>query len=119
MSDKPGSEWKDWEDLPPEMEDEMVERIARFVVRKNLGLMAQMALESGGSLTTMFATLGMATLGPFLEFFGADTYTALLRRRENVDRLMRRIDELEEDKRKKEKERKDALRKPDKPRAQQ
>ena len=61
--------------------------------------MAEISLDTGGSITTLFATLGMAIFGPFLEFLGADTYTALLRKKGNPKRLLKRIEELEERKR--------------------
>ena len=51
-------------------------------------------------------TLGMGLFGPFLEFFGADTYTAFFRKEGNAKRLLERVEELE-DKRLIEKDRKD------------
>jgi len=89
--------WEHWENLLPELENELIEKIAQYVVDHNLSLMADISLDTGGSITTLFATLGMAMFGPYLEFFGADTYTALFRRKENVKRLMDRIEELEEE----------------------
>lgn len=46
----------------------------------------------------MGADLGMTLLGPYLEFFGVDKVTALFRKRENLTRLLDRIDELEVEK---------------------
>jgi branched-subunit amino acid aminotransferase/4-amino-4-deoxychorismate lyase len=37
----------------------------------------------------------MTLLGPYLEFFGVEKVTALFRKRENMTRLLDRIDELE------------------------
>jgi hypothetical protein len=89
--------WQLWEDLPPEKEDELIEKMAQTIVKRKLGLMAQMILESLGPLTRIGAELGMTILGPYLEFFGVEKVTALFRKRENVKRLMDRIEELEEE----------------------
>lgn len=103
LDDIPEKPWQHWEDLPPEKEKELIEKLARYTVRHKMGLIAEMMLESGGSLTSVFATLGMGMFGPFLEFFGADTYAALLRKRENVQHLFERIEELEDEERAKSK----------------
>jgi hypothetical protein len=94
------TEWNYWDDLPPEKEEELINKIADFFVRKGLGLFALMALESGGTLTRMFAEFWMGLYGPYIEFLGADEYTALLRKRGNTDKLIARIEELEEKKKK-------------------
>jgi len=91
--------WQYWEDLPEEMEKKLIDKIARFIVKHKMDLIAEILLESGGPLTSLFATLGLSLFGPFLEFFGMDTYTALFRRRENIQRLIDRIEELEREER--------------------
>lgn len=85
-----------WEDLPPEIEEELIDNIADFFVRKRLGLFAIMTLESGGTLTRMFADFWMGLYGPYFEFLGADRYTALLRKKGNTDKIIAKIEELEE-----------------------
>lgn len=104
--DKP--RWNIWDELPPEVEDELIEKMAQHIVKRRLGLMAQIALETLSPVAWLGAELGMTILGPYLEFFGVEKVTALFRRRENLRRLMDRIDELEEEKirRKKEKAKK-------------
>jgi len=89
--------WSLWEDLPPEEEDELIEKIAQTIVKRRLGLMAQMILEGMGPLSRIGAELGMNIMGPYLEFFGVEKVTALFRNRENVKRLIDRIEELEEE----------------------
>jgi hypothetical protein len=109
LGDSAKKTWQHWEDLPKEKEDELIEKIAGFIVKNNFGLIAQMLFETGGSLSSMFATLGMGLFGPYLEFFNADVYGALFRKKENLDLLMRRIEELEDEqelKKSKEKEQK-------------
>jgi len=89
-----------WEDLPLEKEEELIDNIADFFVRKRLGLFAIMTLESGGTLTRLFADFWMGLYGPYIEFLGADRYTALLRKKGNTDKIIARIEELEEKKKK-------------------
>jgi hypothetical protein len=101
------STWNYWDDLPPEEEDELIEKMAQHIVKRKLGLIAQITLETLSPITRLGAELGMTILGPYLEFFGVEKVTALFRRRENLKRLMDRIEELEEEqkgKKKKEKE---------------
>jgi hypothetical protein len=89
--------WEHWEDLPPEVENELIEKIARYVNKHKLGLMAEMSFATFGPFTGMFAKLGMGLFSPFLEFLDIDTYAALFRRKENLQRLMDRIDELKDE----------------------
>ena len=96
--------WEHWEDLPEDMEKDILEKIARFFVGNNLGLVAQILLESGESFTKIFSTLGMGMFGPYLEFFGADTYVSFFRKEGNARLLLERIDDLEYKMRKWEKE---------------
>jgi len=96
--------WEHWEDLPEGMEKEMLEKMARFFVDNNLGLMAQIFLESGEPVTKVFATIGMGIFGPYLEFLGADTYTSYFRKEGNARRLLDRIEELEQERKRREEE---------------
>jgi acyl-CoA reductase-like NAD-dependent aldehyde dehydrogenase len=89
--------WQQWEDLPPEKEDELIDEIAHIIVKRRMGLIASMILESGGPLTSMFAELWMGLYGPFFDFLRVDKYMALLRNKRNVKKLIKRIDELEEE----------------------
>ena len=111
----PSKKWELWDDLPPEEEDKLIERLAQHIVSRNLGLMAQLTLETISPISKLGADLGMTLLGPYLEFFGVEKVTALFRRRENLNRLLTRIDELELEKTKKreeeKKKRKDAKKK--------
>jgi len=87
--------WEHWEDLPEDMENQVMRRIARFFVGNNLGLVAQILLESGEAFTKIFATLGMGIFGPYLEFLGADTYVAFFRKEGNAKALLDQIEEME------------------------
>ncbi len=87
--------WNYWDDLSPEEEDELIEKMAQHIVKRKMGLMAQITLETLSPLTWLGAELGMTILGPYLEFFGVEKVTALFRNRANLRRLMDRIEELE------------------------
>jgi len=102
--DEQGSRWEHWEDLPENMEKKALENMARFFVGNNLGLLAQILLESGEPLTKVFSTIGMGIFGPYLEFLGADTYVSYFRKEGNARILLDRIDELELMRKKKEEE---------------
>ncbi len=91
------SSWDYWDDLPPEEQDELIEKMAQHIVKRKMGLMAQITLETLSPLAWLGAELGLTILGPYLEFFGVDKVTALFRNRENLRRLMNRIEELEKE----------------------
>lgn len=93
--------WRQWEDLPPEEEEKLIDKLARFFVKHRAGLLAQLTLESGGPLTRMFAEFWMGLYGPYLDFLGIDKYLAILRKRKNVERVIKRIEEIEEEEDKK------------------
>lgn len=95
--------WEMWDELPPEVEDKLIEGIAQHIVKRNLGLIAQLTLETLSPVAWLGAELSMTILGPYLEFFGVEKVTALFRKRENLKRLMDRIDELEIEKKGKKK----------------
>lgn len=96
--------WNLWDELPPEEEDELIEKMAQHIVKRRLGLMAQIALETISPVAWLGAELGMTILGPYLEFFGVEKVTALFRKRGNLKRLMDRIEELDEEKKRLKKE---------------
>lgn len=88
-------DWRQWEDLPPEKEEEIIERLADLLVKSRVGLLGKMLLESGGTLTSLFAEFYMGIYGPYFDFLEVDEYVALLRRKENIPRLINRIEEKE------------------------
>lgn len=95
--EKEKKKWENWEDLPEDAEKRMLENMASFFVDKNLGLVAQMVLESGEPVTSIFSTLGIGLFGPFLDFFGVDKYFAFFRKKGNAMSLLTRIEELEDE----------------------
>ena len=95
------NEWRQWEDLPPEKEEELIEKLAQMLVNNRIGLLGKILLESGGTLTSLFAEFYMGLYGPYFDFLEVDEYVALLRKKDNVPRLLQRIDEKEAEKAKK------------------
>ena len=93
-------EWQHWDDLPDKREKEILENMANFVVEKDLQLLAQIMFESGEPFTRVLSTLGLGLFGPFLEFFRADEHMAFFRKEGNMQHLIKRIDQLEEIKKK-------------------
>jgi len=65
------NDWKQWEDLPPEKEEELIEKLSDFLVKNRLGLIGKMLLESGGPLTSLFAEFYMGLYGPYFDFLEA------------------------------------------------
>jgi len=87
--------WRQWEDLPTEREEELIEKLAEFLVRNRVGLLGRMLLESGGPLTSLFAEFYMGIYGPYLDFLEIDEYVALLRKKQTIPKLIKRIEEKE------------------------
>jgi hypothetical protein len=98
LKDNSDETWKHWDDLPEEKENALIEKIAKSSIDRNLGTIAQILLGSFGPLPSFAANLGMGIFGPYLELLGVDTYTALFRNRDNLQRIIDRIDELTDEK---------------------
>lgn len=89
------SKWRQWEDLPPEQEEEIIDHTARTLIKHRAGLPAQLLLEGGGPITSLFAKFWLGLYGPYLDFVGLDKHMALLRKRSNIEKLLDRIDKLQ------------------------
>jgi len=89
------SEWKQWEDLPPEEEERLIDEIVSKLHKRRLDTLALMVLGSGGPLTNVFAELWMGLYGPYFDFLRVDKYVALLRKRRNVERLIEKLEQAE------------------------
>ncbi|MCB2172193.1 hypothetical protein KQH65_05605 [archaeon] len=87
--------WRQWEDLPPEREEEIIEKLADLLVKNRIGFLGRTLLESGGTLTSLFAEFYMGLYGPYFDFLEIDEYVALLRKKGNIPRLIERIEEKE------------------------
>ena len=85
----------------PELsEEELIERTAKAVVERGLAAPAVFFLESSKPLSFV-ASQGMLFLGPFVDAaFSAPNYDAfcrMLENRQNVEKLLQRIEELEDE----------------------
>ncbi|MBW6516111.1 MAG: hypothetical protein K0B81_05780 [Candidatus Cloacimonetes bacterium] len=93
---------------------ELIEKCARFIAERHLGAAAIMAIESLKPLNFIGSQL-LYTISPFAEvFFDPKEYqeiAALLEQREYVELLIRRIDELDDEMHREEREKKRMLRK--------
>jgi len=87
--------WRQWEDLPSEREEEIIEKLADLLVKNRIGLLGRTLLESGGPLTSLFAEFYMGLYGPYFDFLEVDEYVALLRKKGNIPKLIERIEEKE------------------------
>lgn len=101
MTENSGEEWEPWQDLSESTENEILENIAQNMVKRDLGLLSLMVLDSGGRLIDLWSALAMGLFFPYLEFLGLDRYTVFFRKYENRDRLIKRIEELNEEKKRK------------------
>lgn len=85
-------------DLPVEDEDAALEEIAQRVVREGMGAAAIVFLESSkpiSFLTGQAALVATPLLGSFIEPLRLERYADLFSRRDFIERLIRRIEELE------------------------
>jgi len=91
--------------LPPEREKEIIEKLARRIVDSGLGTMAVMTLHSFAPLSFAAAQVGLVVGSPLLmtlDLLGLKVYeyaglfAESTRSRENMDRLICRIEELME-----------------------
>ena len=88
-----------WEDeLTDEQRDAILERIAQGIVRRGMAAPAVLFLELNKPLSFV-ASQSLVVLTPFLApFVGVENvhrYSRLLEKRENVERLIDRIEQLE------------------------
>ena len=89
--------------LPPEREREIIEKLARRIVDSGLGTMALMTLHSIAPLSFMGTQVGMVVGSPLLmtlDLLGVKVYeyaglfAESTRSRENVERLIFKIEEF-------------------------
>ena len=81
-------------DLTDEEEDRLISNIARLVVDKGLEAPAIMFLEVAKPLAFIASQLAIVALGPLQWLFEGPKYTGLFMKKQNVDRIIGRIEEL-------------------------
>ncbi|MCS7209636.1 MAG: hypothetical protein NZ874_08705 [Fimbriimonadales bacterium] len=92
--------WK--EPLSEEQKQALIDALAQQIVKRGLSAPAILFLELNKPLAFIGAQAGIVFspfLAPFFGFDRVDVYTQLMSERENWDRLVERIEELEEQKR--------------------
>ena len=87
------------QEIPPEKYEELIQNIAREVVKRGLEVPAILFLEMHKPLTYI-ASQGVVVLTPFLApFFGFENIriaSILMEKRENVESLIRHIEDMSE-----------------------
>jgi len=83
-------------DVTDEEEERLINNIARLVVGKGLEAPAIMFLEAAKPLSFIASQLAIVVLGPLQWLFELEgpKYTGLFMKRQNVDRIIGRIEEL-------------------------
>lgn len=81
--------------LSLEREVQLLDSIAKIIVKYDLGMPANLLLEIICPLSYIGSTLFLLPSAPFLELFGIPgyEYTELFRKRDNIKRLIRKIEE--------------------------
>jgi len=87
--------WHYWQELPPDKEEELIDKMAKFFIKNKIILLGQILFESISPISRIFSEIGLHMFGPFLDYFGVDTYTAVFRKRVNIQRIIDRMEELE------------------------
>jgi len=94
-------------ELTPQQEEELIEKLAQFILKHKMETPALLFLESLKPLSFVGSTFAMMYVAPFLDIYGVNfnQYAMLFQKRENVERLLQRIEALikESDRLKKEK----------------
>ena len=95
-------------ELTPEQEEELIEKLAQFILKYKMETPAILFLETMKPVSVVSSTFAMMYVAPFLDIYGVNVnqYALLFQKRENVERLLQRIEALikESDRLKKEKE---------------
>jgi hypothetical protein len=94
-----------YEELSPDEEKMLIETIAQFVVKKELEKLAILFLEGFKPISLVGSQLAMIGIGPFLgvtelSSIWGPKLLLLFEKRSNVELLIRRIDELAEERNK-------------------
>ena len=88
------------EEITPEDKDEIIEWTARELYRFGLETAAILFIESYKPLSRVGSSMGQVLFTPLLPFFGdnamvkGDKFLRIFQERENVDRLIDRLEEI-------------------------
>src|SRR5579862_6118336 len=87
--------WTD--ELTPEQEEQLLDKAADSIAKRGMIAPAVVALEMHKPLSNVGAHAAVAFspfLVPFFGFSAVDDYSRLLRKRENIERLIVRLEEI-------------------------
>lgn len=86
-------------ELTPQQEEELIEKLAQFIVEHKMETPAILFLETLKPLSFVGSTFAMVYVTPFLDIYGLNInrYAMLFQKRENVERLLQRIEALIEE----------------------
>jgi acyl-CoA reductase-like NAD-dependent aldehyde dehydrogenase len=84
-----------WNEPTPEEEDEIIRRLAEAIYKYDMDLVAILFLESIKPLASVGGQLARYMVAPFVPFVGEKSipYLATLQRKENVEKLIRQLEE--------------------------
>ena len=83
-------------ELSPEKEEEYINRVAEYIVKSGMEMPAKMLLTGARPVSYVGSQLFTAFYGPLASVMGSWTedLTVLAYKRENIDRIVQRIDQL-------------------------
>jgi len=83
-------------EISPERETEIIEKMARTILKWRLEDPAILVLYSFRPMSTFFSQTALISLAPLLEFIGIKgyEYTAFFSKKENVKRIIDKVEEL-------------------------
>jgi len=99
--------------ITPEEEEELIQKIAEHVHKHKLEDLAGIMIEIAKPLSFIGTLMGRFFLSPFLPVLGDNLEASsektlhVFEKRKNLERLFRRIDQLQQEENRKEKERKE------------
>jgi len=99
-------------EISPEETDKYINKTAEYVHKYGLNMVAILMIEAAKPLSYIGGQLGRVFLSPFLPAFGegielgGEKFLIIFEQRENVDKLLKRIEELNNEEEEREKERK-------------
>lgn len=106
-----------YEDIPKEERERMLDKLAKIVVKYNLSVPGIIFFDSTKYLNrigSQFLVFSSPVLNSIIPSWEADKYAAIFEKRESVEYLLDRIEELEDKKRRRVEELKDMQKDSDK-----
>ncbi len=92
-----------YEEPTPEKTKELIEKVAKFIVDRDMGTAAILFIETAKPMSFVGGQMARFFIGPYMPLFGGlgdTTYdlAAIFEKRENMEQLLLRIEALMEEK---------------------